>query len=63
MSGISFDVSSGIGRYLLDSFFSLKKQLVHCSKEENLLILNQLLSLLCDWIQQKNLTMPKKKYD
>lgn len=60
LSGISFDVSSGIGRYLLDSFFSLKKQLVHCSKEENLLILNQLLSLLCDWIQQKNLTMPKK---
>lgn len=59
--GISVDASSGVGRYLLDSFFSLQKQLTYCSKDENLLILNHLLSLLCDWMQQRNISMPQKK--
>lgn len=42
----------GVGRYLLDSIFSLEEQFSHCSIDENKLMLNHFITLFCTWVTQ-----------
>ncbi|MGM0216406.1 helix-turn-helix transcriptional regulator [Enterococcus sp. AZ109] len=46
------DASQGLGRFLLESFFTFEEQFHAASQDENKLILHHLISLLTEWVLQ-----------
>lgn len=57
------DASWGAGKYLLDNIFSLEQEFTSCSANENRLLINHFLNLLCDWSAQNKNLSGNKNYD